>query len=287
MADFNDKKIALTDFAGQDISGITEDTVTGRADWLKERFDSAAKEVITPKFNAALDALSSPGEQETPSGAARIGAKELLPGGAKTVEGQLSYLMNEIAGTAVSTLPDGSVTDAKLSNDPAALKARVASLETGAGKAPLDSPALTGTPTAPTPAAGDSSTRLATTAFVASGLSSAAAHISNADLHVSATLKARGNNLPVANGGTGATTAEGAFANLVGTTVSVEKGGTGASSRTAAFANLVSGSVVGLANGGTGAATAPAAREALGFSYGSAAPSGIPAGGAGSVYFKV
>lgn len=37
-----------------------------------------------------------------------------------------------------------------------------------ATKAPLASPALTGTPTAPTPTAGDNSTKLATTAFVAS-----------------------------------------------------------------------------------------------------------------------
>ncbi len=36
-----------------------------------------------------------------------------------------------------------------------------------AGKAPLNSPALTGTPTAPTPESGDSSTTIATTAFVA------------------------------------------------------------------------------------------------------------------------
>ena len=34
--------------------------------------------------------------------------------------------------------------------------------------APLASPALTGTPTAPTPAAGDNSTKIATTAFVTS-----------------------------------------------------------------------------------------------------------------------
>ncbi len=40
-------------------------------------------------------------------------------------------------------------------------------------KAPLASPALTGTPTAPTPAAGNNSTRLATTAFVQSALTSA------------------------------------------------------------------------------------------------------------------
>ena len=37
-------------------------------------------------------------------------------------------------------------------------------------KAPLDSPVLTGTPTAPTPTAGDSSTNIATTAFVTSGI---------------------------------------------------------------------------------------------------------------------
>lgn len=34
------------------------------------------------------------------------------------------------------------------------------------GKAPLASPALTGTPTAPTPASGTNTTQLATTAFV-------------------------------------------------------------------------------------------------------------------------
>lgn len=41
---------------------------------------------------------------------------------------------------------------------------------TGAGVAPLASPALTGTPTAPTQSAGDASTKLATDAFVAAAL---------------------------------------------------------------------------------------------------------------------
>lgn len=41
------------------------------------------------------------------------------------------------------------------------------------GAAPLASPALTGTPTAPTPSFGDSTTKLATTAFVAAALPSA------------------------------------------------------------------------------------------------------------------
>lgn len=43
-----------------------------------------------------------------------------------------------------------------------------------AAKAPLASPALTGTPTAPTPAAGTDSTQLATTAFVTSAIAAAA-----------------------------------------------------------------------------------------------------------------
>lgn len=37
-------------------------------------------------------------------------------------------------------------------------------------KAPLASPALTGAPTAPTPDAGDSSTKIATTAFAAAAM---------------------------------------------------------------------------------------------------------------------
>jgi hypothetical protein len=43
---------------------------------------------------------------------------------------------------------------------------------TGAGGAPIESPAFTGQPTAPTPTAGDSSTNVATTAFVENAVSS-------------------------------------------------------------------------------------------------------------------
>jgi hypothetical protein len=64
-------------------------------------------------------------------------------------------------------------------------------------KAPLASPALTGTPTAPTAATSDNSTQLATTAYVKSNLAI-----------VSATT------IDIAKGGTGATTAAGALTNL-------------------------------------------------------------------------
>lgn len=55
----------------------------------------------------------------------------------------------------------------QLANRTSYLKSHVDTLEAALPlKAPLASPALTGTPTAPTPADGDSSTKLATTAFI-------------------------------------------------------------------------------------------------------------------------
>lgn len=76
----------------------------------------------------------------------------------------------------VADLVDGGV--GAVSNKPllnladrtAYLKQRVDNLESGAtippGIAPLNSPGLTGTPTTPTPALGDNSTKIADTAFV-------------------------------------------------------------------------------------------------------------------------
>lgn len=64
-----------------------------------------------------------------------------------------------------------------LANRTAYLKAQTDALT--ADKAPLASPALTGTPTAPTAAAGTNTTQLATTAFVAAGIAAAASPLSN------------------------------------------------------------------------------------------------------------
>lgn len=50
---------------------------------------------------------------------------------------------------------------------------------TGAGGAPIASPALTGTPTAPTVTAGDNSTKIATTAFVAGAVAASTAGVSS------------------------------------------------------------------------------------------------------------
>lgn len=64
-----------------------------------------------------------------------------------------------------------------LANRTAYLKAQTDDLT--ANKAPLASPAFTGTPTAPTAAPGTSTTQLATTEFVAAGIAAAASPLSN------------------------------------------------------------------------------------------------------------
>jgi hypothetical protein len=65
---------------------------------------------------------------------------------------------------------DGSVTDAKIDANGLS-QSSISGLGTDlAAKAPLESPALTGTPTAPTATAGDNSTKIATTAYVDSAV---------------------------------------------------------------------------------------------------------------------
>ena len=78
----------------------------------------------------------------------------------------------KIATTAyVTTKVSGIPTSQNLSD----LSGRVTTVENSlAAKAPLDSPAFTTTATAPTPAAGNSSTKIATTAFVANSFATKA-----------------------------------------------------------------------------------------------------------------
>ncbi len=66
---------------------------------------------------------------------------------------------------------DGVITNSKVSPTAAIAQTKIANLTTDlAAKAPLESPALAGTPTAPTATTGTSSTQVATTAFVASSI---------------------------------------------------------------------------------------------------------------------
>lgn len=98
-------------------------------------------------------------------------------------------------------------------------------------KAPLASPAFTGTPTAPTPATADSSTKIATTAYVKANIAgisgggggtvtsvavsggSTGLTTSGGPITTSGTITIAG-TLAVGNGGTGSTTASGARTNL-------------------------------------------------------------------------
>ena len=183
MGKFIEKKLTDADFAGKNIQSIEGNTVIGQAAALKARFDSPAQVVMRAAFNALMDIL------ESTDAAGSIGAPALSGTSGTTVGEQLKYLKELVAEAVLGQIADGSITDAKLSDAEAQIKARVAALEEDTGKAPLDSPAFTGTPSAPTPGSGDNSTRLATTAFVAAALTLINAHLDNANVHVTAALK--------------------------------------------------------------------------------------------------
>lgn len=86
------------------------------------------------------------------------------------------YVDDTVAGVVVGVIPDGSITDLKLSNVAGQVKDRVSTLESGIAtkaeqsdvdlKAPINSPTFTGTPLAPTATTGTNTTQLATTEFV-------------------------------------------------------------------------------------------------------------------------
>ena len=120
MGSLLEQKIAAEDFADKDVSSIEENMVVGRAEWLKARFDSAAKEVITPKMNGLIDALLSE------EAAGQIGAAPLMEGSEATVAGQMAFLKEELNGVSLGQIPSGSLTDDKLSDAPGQLKDSVA-----------------------------------------------------------------------------------------------------------------------------------------------------------------
>lgn len=111
------------------------------------------------------------------SGAAKIGATQVAVGSGTQVQAILEWLYLQITNVTLGQIVDGSLTNAKLATD-----IKVGSLATLTTtdkssvvaavnevftlKAPLVSPALTGTPTAPTAAANTNTTQLATTEFV-------------------------------------------------------------------------------------------------------------------------
>lgn len=58
MSGFSDYKVDESEYAGRDIQSIEETVITGKADWLKARFDALSKDVIVAKYNDMLDYLA-------------------------------------------------------------------------------------------------------------------------------------------------------------------------------------------------------------------------------------
>jgi hypothetical protein len=100
------------------------------------------------------------------TGITSITAQSPLSGGTITSSGTIGLNTGAITNSYLSNMPALTIkgNNANGSSVPADLT--VAQTMTLLGAAPLASPAFTGTPTAPTPASSDSSTTLATTAYV-------------------------------------------------------------------------------------------------------------------------
>jgi len=181
MADFIDSKISGADFTNNDITSIPGTTVLGNADELKQRFDAAVKNVVVPKLNALIDALIGA------TAANQIGNAPLTPLGGATVGDQLRYLMDQLNAVTLGQVPDGSITDQKLSQEAGQVLYR---LERAA---PLDSPALTGSPTAPKPDMSGpvwETNRIATVGAILDALIPVDNHVSNTGIHVTEESKA-------------------------------------------------------------------------------------------------
>ncbi len=182
MANFEEEKISLADFLDKDIASIEGNTVAGQAEWLKARFDSAAKNVVMPKLNALIDDL------QAATAANQIGNTALTVSSGTTVGAQLRYILEQLNAVVLNQIPDNSIGDNKLSTAAGQILARAASLDTT--KASLTSPSFIGTPTVPTAAGGTNTTQIASTAYVRNELSPVNTHMESTNIHVTAEQKA-------------------------------------------------------------------------------------------------
>jgi hypothetical protein len=133
------------------LSNLQPQQLANRTAWLKTLVESIQND-YAPKASPALTG--------TPT------APTAAPGANTTQLANTAFVKAAIAALVASSpaaLDTLNELATALGNDPNFATTMTNAL---AAKAPLASPALTGTPTAPTQAAGDNSTRLATTAFV-------------------------------------------------------------------------------------------------------------------------
>ncbi|MDV2876268.1 hypothetical protein R0H07_25290, partial [Phytobacter diazotrophicus] len=163
----NNTQIATTQFAQSLITALL-DSAPSTLNTLNKLASAINNDPIyAANVNAALNTkapLASPaltGTPTAPTAAAATNNTQI----ATTAFAQA--LITALIGGAPTGLNTLNKIAAAINNDPAFATNVVAAL---ALKAPLASPALTGSPTAPTAAAGDNSTLLATTAFVTAAL---------------------------------------------------------------------------------------------------------------------
>lgn len=108
-----DLKLAAADFSGQNIKSLP-DKVQSSASSLKTMFDNLSEAVIAPRINEILDLLAA-------EGATEIGGAALYEGDTEgSVQSKLAALYAAIAGVALGSIPNGSITKAKLDTAAAA-----------------------------------------------------------------------------------------------------------------------------------------------------------------------
>ena len=141
-----------------ELEELTDVTVTSKADANLLIYDSVSTDWENHSLSGDITI--------TNTGVATIGTGAVTSG--KILDGTIVNAdINVSAAIDATKLADGSVTNSELqyiNTLSSNAQTQLTSLNTL--KAPLASPALTGTPTAPTATSGDNSTQLATTAFV-------------------------------------------------------------------------------------------------------------------------
>lgn len=133
-------------------------------------------DALSSNLNNTLDDYVPVGDVAQPDGVASLDSTGKIP----DTQISTSIARTTDVSTAISNLIDSSPATLNTLNELAAAlndDANFAGTVTTAlgTKAPLASPALTGTPTAPTPAAGTNTTQIATTAYVQDSLAMAMA----------------------------------------------------------------------------------------------------------------
>jgi hypothetical protein len=164
--------------------------------------DGSTKIATTAFVQGAIAAI--------PSSVTNISVQDGLYGGG-TGAVTIGINNNGIVNGKLATMPANTIKGNNTGAATTPIDLTTAQMMTLLGAAPLATPAFTGTPTAPTPTpAGDSSTKIATTAFVQGAIAAVSSGVTNISVQNGLSGGGTGavtigiNNIAVAYGGTGA-----------------------------------------------------------------------------------